>query len=278
MPRSAAARKGYVRIRQGPWRLWLHKDFQTLSEPMPADGQFDGVRGPFQRIPSSAYARVFKASLNLSGQIHQLYIKQYLYRSPLDFVKHLFRLSRAMRSLKGTLLLARNGFSAPPIIAVGEDRRLVVCTRCFVLTSSVQHAPPVHAWLANLPAMDRHERRRRRALIRGLGETVGRMHARGIFHGDLRPGNVLAAQGGDNWTYHLLDNERTRAYRRLPRHLRMKNLIQIGMLTQDYISTTDRMRFLKAYLKKNPSLIGHHKRLAAAVMTRTRQRLAGKVV
>jgi hypothetical protein len=268
----------YVRISLGGWRLWLHKRFDRLSETL-VDPQrhFDGVRGPFRRIPSSDHARVFKGSLSLLGRIHHVYLKQYLYRSPRDFVKHLFRRSRAMRSFRATLLLARNGLDAPRVIAVGECRRFLFCTRCFVVTSSLEGAKPVYVWLGrDLPAADRHGRRRRRTFIRGLGGAVGRMHARGVCHGDLRPGNILADDAGDDWRFYLLDNERTRAYKHLPRRLRIKNLVQIGMFHLDRVGKTDRMRFFKAYLREDPSLIGRHKRLAAAVSARIRQRLAGK--
>ncbi|MBE0535085.1 MAG: hypothetical protein IH624_05390 [Phycisphaerae bacterium] len=277
MPRPAIGYENYVRIRLGGWRLWMHKDLPGSGKTvLSEDGLFDGVRGPFQKIPSSRYARVFKCSLSLPGRIEHFYLKQYLHRSACDFVKHLFRPSRAMRSLKATLLLARNGLAAPPVIAVGEDRQFFFRTRCFVVTSQVEQASPVYAWLGRLPADERRTRVRRRDFIRRLGSTVGRMHAREICHGDLRPGNVLAADTADGWQFYLIDNERTIGHKHLPHRLRVKNLVQIGMLTDDQISRTDRMRFFQAYLQENPSQSARRRSLAAVVLARIRQRLAGK--
>jgi len=275
MPEDAA-RRDYVQIHQGAWRLWLHSDFRTLADTTPGAAKYDGVRGPFLKIPASQYARVFKASLSFSGQVHQFYIKQYLHRSPWDIVKHILRPSRGMRAFRASLLLQRNGFFVPPVVAVGEDRRFVFCTRSFLLTSGIENARPLYEWVVGLSGSDAISRGRRRALVCELGHTIGRMHALGICHGDLRPGNVLAEEIGGKWTFHLLDNERTRRLPYLPRYLRIKNLVQIGMVGDEYLGYSDRMRFFREYLRTNPRLHNRRKNLAAAVVSRTRQRLAGK--
>ena len=278
MPNPPARIEDYVQVKLGVWWRGIHKDIRSLGDILPADGKpRDGVRGPFQRIPSSRYARVFNGSVSLLGRTYDYFLKEYLHRSPGDFLKHFFRPTRAMRAFKASLLLARNGFDAPPVLAVGEYRPLLFCARCFAITSRIRNAPPVSTWLGvQLPTGDAASRARRRAFIRRLGAVVGRLHACGICHGDLRPGNVLVAETADDWRFFFLDNERTRAYRRLPLAMRVKNLVQIGMLFEDCLGRTDRMRFFKAYLRENPALAGRQKPLAAEVYARTRARLAGK--
>ena len=86
-----------------------------------------------------------------------------------------------------------------------------------------------------------------------LGETIGKMHAAGIFHGDLRSGNVFVKKVDDEWEFFLLDNERTKKYNRIRNRLRLKNLVQINMFKEG-LSRTDRMRFFKAYLNENPTI------------------------
>ncbi len=112
----------------------------------------------------------------------------------------------------------------------------------------------------------------KRGLIRAFAETVGRMHARGICHGDLRLGNVLAVADRDRWRFYFIDNERTRKFRSLPARLRLKNLVQVNMFL-DGISNTDRLRFFARYLESNPELHAGCRKWAARITARTNRRL-----
>jgi tRNA A-37 threonylcarbamoyl transferase component Bud32 len=99
------------------------------------------------------------------------------------------------------------------------------------------------------------------------------MHAKGIFHGDLRLGNVLAGQEGDIWRFFLLDNERTRKFDRLPFGLRVKNLVQVNMVRKGNISYTDRMRFFREYCAETKISKKQSKSLAEKVVEKTNWRL-----
>jgi predicted unusual protein kinase regulating ubiquinone biosynthesis (AarF/ABC1/UbiB family) len=111
-------------------------------------------------------------------------------------------------------------------------------------------------------------------LISRFGQTVGRMHAQNIFHGDLRLGNVLVKQDNSQFVFIFLDNERTRKFKKLPRRLRLKNLVQICM-SRDNISDPDRTIFLNAYLsQQNVKIDGEN--LAAQITAGVKKRLATK--
>jgi hypothetical protein len=103
------------------------------------------------------------------------------------------------------------------------------------------------------------------------------MHAAGIFHGDLRLGNILARKEKSGWHFFLIDNERTRKFRRLPSHLRLKNLVQANILISDCVTKTDRMRFFKSYLQKNVNIQNGHRKLAKIVDAKTSDRLRTKL-
>jgi len=102
------------------------------------------------------------------------------------------------------------------------------------------------------------------------------MHAAGIFHGDLRLGNILAKEENNGWHFFLIDNERTRKFRRLPSRLRLKNLVQVNMLNSDGITKTDRMRFFKAYFKENPLMTYKRKRWVERIIEKTDRRFEKK--
>ena len=102
------------------------------------------------------------------------------------------------------------------------------------------------------------------------------MHAANISHGDLRTGNVLVKLKEDDWDFYFLDNERTVKYNKLPDKLRIKNLVQIGMVLNENLTNTDRMRFYKTYLKQNQQVIPNPLELAKKVSVKTEERLSKK--
>lgn len=89
------------------------------------------------------------------------------------------------------------------------------------------------------PAAAAH--RGRRALLRGLGAEVARLHAAGFVHGDLVPSNVQLVGGRPVF----LDNDRTRRWP-WPIGAR-RNLVQLGRFVVPGVTLTDRARVLAAY-------------------------------
>lgn len=232
---------------------------------------FDGVRGPFEEIMASKFARVYKGAIAFNGQIHNLYVKQFLYRSLVDFLKHIFRPSRAMRSLKASQMLAAENLLSPEVIAVGQKMSGPFVAKSFLITRSVENAPTLTTWI-----LEADDVKTKRKFIRKLAETIGKMHAANISHGDLRTGNVLIKTKVNGWDFYFLDNERTVKYNKLPDKLRFKNLVQIAMITSKNLTNTDRMRFYKTYLKQNLQAIPNQKELAKKVIARTEERLSKK--
>ncbi len=258
------------------WKLWISRRFppHALAQPEAHDGH-NGVRGPFDRVTSSRFSRVYLCRIGFFGTVHSLYLKQFLHRSTWDMLKHLVRPSRAQRAFKASLMLAENGLLSPEVIAVGELKYGLVCARTFLITRQLENAASACALLEDFTARA-DKIRDKRNLIAAFGETVGRMHAAGIFHGDLRPGNVFGEDTSQGWRFFFLDNERTRRFRRLPHRLIVKNLVQIGMLHKQILTPTDRMRFLKSYLARNTRIGADYKKLAAEVFSKTQGRMAGK--
>ncbi len=99
------------------------------------------------------------------------------------------------------------------------------------------------------------------------------MHAKGIFHGDLRLGNILARQEKTCWRFFFLDNERTKKFDSLPFKLRVKNLVQVNMVPKVCVSNTDRMRFFREYCAENKISKRQSKPLTEKVVEKTNWRL-----
>lgn len=229
-------------------------------------------------VISSDVSRVYKFTVGFHDIERCVYFKQYLCRSAFDFIKHLVRPSRARRAFEATLMLERNGFEAPVIVAMGEYKSGFLDRGNFLVTVEVEGAKQIHQFIPDkLENFTKEQLNDLRELIRAFGHTVGKLHAAGIFHGDLRLGNVLAKREKDGWHFFLIDNERTRKFPRLPARLRLKNLVQANILISDCITKTDRMRFFKSYLRQNIDIHGRHKKLANKVDIKTRERLRTKL-
>ena len=191
----------------------------------------------WELVQSSGFARV--ASLQAAG----LYYKEFLPRSPLERVKALLRGSRAARTRRNNARLLRHGFDAPVDVAWGS----LPGGREYLIMRAVP-GQPITAWLRGERGAGRREPvTTRRLLLRSLGAFIGRLHAAGFIHGDLRPGNVFAAVEDGSFHFALIDNERT--VRRLPPPGRalLRNLMQLNMLAPAELSPTDRMRFFCAW-------------------------------
>ncbi|MFH1615463.1 MAG: lipopolysaccharide kinase InaA family protein [Planctomycetota bacterium] len=272
-----SVRKDFNVIAAGKWVLCIHKDY--------CDGVFENAlisgskalveRYQVDEVRSSDFARVHKITADINGHRRSMYLKQYLYRSGWDIIKHFFRKSRARRAFDAAILLFSNGFSTPPIIAIAHQRTGLYCSASFLLTEEVTDAQQVFRYFPDIAeGLNNEEMRNKRHLIRSLGACIGRLHGCGIFHGDLRIGNVLARKENQTWRFFFLDNERTRGFRNLPFPFRLKNLVQLNMHRTRGLTNTDRLGFLNAYLEFNPNLVSSRHRLAARVHEKTRQRLA----
>ena len=79
----------FDKIKLSGWTMYVNAEFPSKTiETLIAPENFNGVRGPFKEVPASKYARVYKGEISFKGKTHILYIKQFLYRSVIDFMRN----------------------------------------------------------------------------------------------------------------------------------------------------------------------------------------------
>ena len=184
-------------------------------------------------VGSSVNARV-AAELQLG-----IYYKEFLPRGPMESVKAAFRGSRATRARQRNDELRQAGFEAPVNMAWGK----LPGGREY-LFSSAMRGQGVSWWLqSQLTRREGEQLQLRRKLLRSLGSFIGRMHASGFIHGDLRTSNVLAEYRDSEFHFALIDNERNAHHDPAPGRAVMRNLMQLNMLLPADLSNRDRMRF-----------------------------------
>lgn len=201
-----------------------------------------------------------EAELPLAGgSVHVAY-KQYRPRNGWKAFCWLFRRSRARRAWQlGRELIARQIATARPLLMCevrgGRFRR-----RSYLATEWIESAENLHLYgwaLAGRPDRDRLRRAARCA--RSLGRLVGRMHARGVAHRDLKAANLLVAERGDSadgepmGTY-LIDLDGVRIRRRVHRGRRAADLARLaaGIEAHPWLTRSVSCRFLHAYAAQFP--------------------------
>lgn len=217
-------------------------------------------------MSSSPFAKV--ARFEYEGGLY--YHKKYLGRGWSEGVKARVFGSRARRAWRGDRLLEANSFGVPESVVMGERS-----TDCFVVTRAVIGGISLSEYAGRLRLRsDSESQRVRRVLAEELGRVVGRMHARGIIHGDLRWGNILIAEGPQRPRFVFLDNERTRRYARTPKRKIVKNLVQLNFVPAGCVSRAERVRFWRAYRAEHPTLAGDSRLWIRRVFAVTARRWA----
>jgi tRNA A-37 threonylcarbamoyl transferase component Bud32 len=165
--------------------------------------------------------------------------------------------SRARRALESSRRLAGTPVAQAEVLALAERRRAGVVRESFLLTRFVAGADPLPVALARL----RESRRERRALARALGEAIGRLHAAGLDHRDLKHSNLLVdARGG----IALLDLDALGRLTPFAWRRRVRALGQLEAFARDlyaWLPSSDHARFLSAYLRVQPGLAASRRRL-----------------
>jgi len=221
----------------------------------------------WERVSSSALTRV---------AVHRergLYYKDFVARSPAAALQALATGSRATRArINGEALLLA-GIDAPGTILWGQ---LPGGTE-YLFTVAMPGAGIDH-WLRNLLAKRGPEAlRQRRQLLHALGTFIGRVHATGFIHGDLRPDHVLAALQQEQFRFTLIDNERNARKTPAPGRMLLRDLMQLNMLAPGVVSRTDRMCFFRAWRRQMRELSPiEAKILAAEAYRRALRRLHHK--
>jgi hypothetical protein len=222
-------------------------------------------------VKSSKFIRGWKADTD-SGPI---FVKFFNSRGLKDLLP--VKKNRAQRAVEGGMILLNNCFLTPAIIAHGLVLRGITVVESFLITRWIEESLNMYFYLKKYfdPPVSGETLMQKRNLLEALGLLIGRMHKKGIYHGDLRPGNILIGDREGEVGFYFIDNERTQYFSQgLPYRLREKNLIQLNMIVKPQITFTDRLRFFRAYLRENPQFKEDAGAMMLSVMRQTKQRLS----
>jgi tRNA A-37 threonylcarbamoyl transferase component Bud32 len=233
---------GFVARRSGQWRFFARRGFPLGAFPRilqdarsvicPTDGR---------SLKLARESRVTAHLTHVGGRPLDLCVKEYPYRGLLHAVRCSIKPSRARAFWKGCWGLRVRGFGVPDPHLMWERRRLGVLLGCGVITEMVRLGRGMDRYVRETPPSVW------RPLIPFLAETLARMHATGVFHRDLKAGNVLIEAGGQGRRVVFLDLEAVRFPRRVSWGARVLNLAQLDASLPSEVGLRDRLRFLSAY-------------------------------
>jgi tRNA A-37 threonylcarbamoyl transferase component Bud32 len=200
----------------------------------------------------------------------RLVVKETKVRGALDLLKNALRPPRAVGSwvagnglwhrhldvaepralaVRGTWPVRRESFLVMEDVAAGGER--------FDLRS-------LRLW-GGAP-LGRDAARAKRDEVERLGRVVGGLHARGIYHGDLKAVNLFVRPKHGRDSFCLVDYDRVAfGTAAVPFPRRVKNLAQLAASLGDYFTRTDRLRFYRAYAEALPGAWDARKALSRAV-------------
>jgi hypothetical protein len=226
-------------------------------------------------VKSSRFTTVLQFRHLQSGEI--FYLKEFRDRGLKDKIKRSLGFLRSKRAFSAGEILLKNDFLSPLPVVYGMKKTLLFIKKDFLITKGVPGDRTYQYFQSrfHLP-LSSEMCTEKRELLCAAGYEIGRLHGMGIFHGDLRVGNVIIDSGESSPRFYFIDNEKTRRYRMLPEKKRLKNLVQLNMVLLPHITMTDRLRFFNAYLSKNQSLLPEKKRLLREVYRMTKKRHESK--
>jgi len=178
--------------------------------------------------------------LNQGGSVC---VKGYRYRGLCYALLNMFRKSRALKSWVNANGFIVRGLLTPQPLAMIEKRWGSVCRENFYICRWQDKAPELNNYITGRqwPLADKKN------FIRCLATTIIKLHAQGIYHGDLKSNNILVQENKASWDFLFIDLDRVSFTRELTFDRRANNLAQINASISNIMTLRDRLRFFRFY-------------------------------
>lgn len=198
---------------------------------------------------------VVEAELTLSGQPVRVAYKRARAKNWLKALTAPWRRSRALHAwYMGHALLSRGIATARPL-AVLESRRMGMRWDSYLATQWIEGAENLHLYAWDLARRTQKERRRRtRQIAENLGRLLGKLHDWQFAHRDLKGCNLVVVEHPEDVEVLVIDLDGLTLRRHLTPATQAQNLarLAVSLEAHPWLSRTDRLRFLRAYLRQLP--------------------------
>jgi tRNA A-37 threonylcarbamoyl transferase component Bud32 len=203
-----------------------------------ADWLRDGTATIIKDGPHRAVYRVRLPGLDC-------HVKHYRLLGWRSRVRQMLRPVKARREFAIAADVTSRGIETPLPLGWGVEGAGRGPAASWLITETVADAVPLVALLETrslLPVI-------RQGLAKTVADFIARLHATGVLHHDLHPGNLLVRFEGDRPLLWLIDLHAIRLGPPCPWPARRDNLIIFNRYFQLRADRSDRLRFWRAYVK-----------------------------
>lgn len=199
-----------------------------------------------RNLPSRTVRYLKPSSL----EIPAFYLKEYHLPNFLDGIKNLF-LSPAEREWDVARKITKREVPTFTPLAVGKFRRFGLLKKNYLISKSIDSAKPLKEYVPDgYPDQVGGDVPEKRSVIEGLAQFVKDLHQKGILHQDFHSGNILMEKGDKgNVYFYLMDLHRVKLQSTLTDRQRIQNLASLNTGFYQTTRKTEKLRFLKTYLK-----------------------------
>lgn len=209
---------------------------------------------PGRLLKDARRSALSRQTVRVDGEDVAAVVKQYRVRSLPARVKNLVRRPRALAAWVAGHGLAVRGFSPAEPLALVSGRLGPRLGDSYLVMRAYEDDQrldliALDRFVGELPAERRTEKR---SLVAVVARTFRRLHREGVYHADLKAVNLFLDESATTPELVLADFDRVEFDATLPRRRRLKNLAQLSASVAICITLSDRLRFLREYLRDEP--------------------------
>jgi len=202
-----------------------------------------------QHTPSSLVKQSPEVMVSIvDDETGRICVKQFIHSSWWDRFRRCFSRSKGYKAwLGGNGLRVRGVSSIAPFALLERDRKEGGWDSFLVMEAPMAGEEMDRFLCKGFPGSQG-----KRRFIEAFARWLTSLHQKGIYHLDMKACNILVSKKGEGWDFKLLDLEDVRFNERIDQKKLFKNLLQLNTSVPKYVTRTDRLRFLRAYLQQLP--------------------------